>query len=189
MQLSFFYIPLYERWQSDTCSELHCSLCHPLQERASILVWLGWLDAVGLRINSPSWWPSSKPPRCTCEVSAQHQGGANNVTLTVPKGQRARRRSEWPTLQVNTGSLCYTDSTDLCCCVVCTVRNSQNGTQMIGSLYIFIHTHTQVQIYNNNTKACHWSWWDSCKLKHVIHIKGLCFGGVRWLCLCEALKH
>lgn len=97
---------------------LYCSLCLPLQERVSILVWQGWLVAVGLRINSPSWWPSSKPLRCTCEASAQRQGGPNSATPTAPKGQRAKRRSEWPMLQVNMQCVCvYTVSADLCCCV------------------------------------------------------------------------
>lgn len=78
----------------------NCPLCLPLQERALILAWQAWLGATGLRINSPSWWPSSKPPRCTCEASAPRQVGGNSGIPTAPKGRRARRRSEWPTLQV-----------------------------------------------------------------------------------------
>lgn len=183
----------------------NCSLCLPLQERASILVWQGWLVAVGLRINSPSWWPSLKPLRCTCEASAQHKGGPNSVTPTAPKGQRAKRHWEWPMLQVNTQSVyaVYTASSDLCSCFEPTpgliwlvlamwrIHGMGHGFSTYCSVYSLACKHKHPQIYNISraTKVCNWNWCDFCTTKHVMHTWGLCFRGVRGLCLCEALKH
>lgn len=49
-----------------------------------------------------------------------------------------------------------------------------------------IHNNT---IYLEPPKACHWNRCDPCTTKHAMHAEGLCFRGVRGLCLCEALKH